>query len=304
MIELIDYYKNNLPTKPFYSKDLGMGLRIAKRDIALKFKHIQHNQPQMVYWLVLDMDKYYFYEDFFNLPMPNVVAYNKYGEDHDCAHSHLFFALKHPVCRSDAARTKPLKYLASIEHGLKTAFESDLNYSGLISKNFLHEDYRVQFLNPDLWELGEFKDWIDIPKKIPSQSESSGLGRNCDIFDRTRKIAYSEFHKYQNQSSFEKAVLGWCEEANSDYQEPLTINELKCIARSISKFCFKNMNKDHEQYIRDTHTSELQSERGKKNTSEQQSLKRKGYIKFNEEIQEKPLGFMKKANQRNISQIY
>lgn len=304
MIELIDYYKNNLPAKPFYSKDLGMGLRIAKRDIALKFKHIQHNQPQMVHWLVLDMDKYYFYEDFFNLPMPNVVAYNRYGEDHDCAHSHLFFALKHPVCRSDAARTKPLKYLAAIEHGLKTAFESDLNYSGLISKNFLHEDYRVQFLNPDLWELGEFKEWIDIPRKIPSQSESSGLGRNCDIFDRTRKIAYSEFHKYQNQSSFEKAVLDWCEEANSDYQEPLTINELKCIARSISKFCFKNMNKDHEQYIRDTHTSELQSERGKKNTSEQQSLKRKGYIKFNEEIQEKPLGFMKKANQRNISQIY
>ena len=304
MIELIDYYKNNLPTKPFYSKDLGTGLRIAKRDIALKFKHIQHNQPKMVHWLVLDMDKYYFYEDFFNLPMPNVVAYNKYGEDHDCAHSHLFFALKHPVCRSDAARTKPLKYLAAIEHGLKTAFESDLNYSGLISKNFLHEDYRVQFLNPDLWELGEFKEWIDIPRKIPSQSESSGLGRNCDIFDRTRKLAYSEFHKYQNQSSFEKDVLHWCQEVNSEYQEPLAINELKCIAQSISKFCFRNMSRDHERYIKDTHTSELQSERGKKNTSEQQSLKRKGYIKFNEEIQEKPLGFMKKANQRNISQIY
>ena len=285
MIELIDYYKNNLPAKPFYSKDLGTGLRIAKKEIALKFKHIQHNQPKMVHWLVLDIDKYYFYEDFFNLPMPNVVAYNKYGEDHDCAHSHLFFALQHPVCRSDAARTKPLKYLAAIEHGLKTAFESDLNYSGLISKNFLHEDYRVQFLNPDLWELGEFKEWIDIPRKIPSQSESSGLGRNCDIFDRTRKIAYSEFHKYQNQSGFEKAVLGWCEEANSDYQEPLTINELKCIARSISKFCFKNMNRDHEQYIRDTHTSELQSERGKRNTYEQQSLKRKGKFKLDEQAQ-------------------
>ena len=285
MIELIDYYKNNLPAKPFYSKDLGTGLRIAKRDIALKFKHIQHNQPKMVHWLVLDIDKYYFYEDFFNLPMPNVVAYNKYGEDHDCAHSHLFFALKHPVCRSDAARTKPLKYLAAIEHGLKTAFESDLNYSGLISKNFLHEDYRVQFLNPDLWELGEFKEWIDIPRKIPSQSESSGLGRNCDIFDRTRKIAYSEFHKYQNQSSFEKAVLGWCEEANSDYQEPLTINELKCIARSISKFCFRNMSRDHERYIKDTHTSELQSERGKRNTAVQQSLKRKGKFKLDEQAQ-------------------
>lgn len=285
MIELIDYYKNNLPAKPFYSKDLGTGLRIAKRDIALKFKHIQHNQPKMVHWLVLDIDKYYFYEDFFNLPMPNVVAYNKYGEDHDCAHSHLFFALKHPVCRSDAARTKPLKYLAAIEHGLKTAFESDLNYSGLISKNFLHEDYRVQFLNPDLWELGEFKEWIDIPRKIPSQSESSGLGRNCDIFDRTRKIAYSEFHKYQNQSSFEKAVLGWCEEANSDYQEPLTINELKCIARSISKFCFRNMSRDHERYIKDTHTSELQSERGKRNTAVQQSLKRKGKLKLDEQAQ-------------------
>ena len=285
MIELIDYYKNNLPAKPFYSKDLGTGLRIAKRDIALKFKHIQHNQPKMVHWLVLDIDKYYFYEDFFNLPMPNVVAYNKYGEDHDCAHSHLLFALKHPVCRSDAARTKPLKYLAAIEHGLKTAFESDLNYSGLISKNFLHEDYRVQFLNPDLWELGEFKEWIDIPRKIPSQSESSGLGRNCDIFDRTRKIAYSEFHKYQNQSSFEKAVLGWCEEANSDYQEPLTINELKCIARSISKFCFRNMSRDHERYIKDTHTSELQSERGKRNTAVQQSLKRKGKFKLDEQAQ-------------------
>ena len=80
-------------------------------------------------------------------------------------------------------------------------------------------------------------------------------------------------------------MLGWCEEANSDYQEPLTINELKCIARSISKFCFRNMSRDHERYIKDTHTSELQSERGKRNTAEQQSLKRKGKFKLDEQAQ-------------------
>jgi len=45
------------------------------------------------------------------------------------------------------------------------------------------------------------------------------------------------------------------------------------------------MSRDHERYIKDTHTSELQSERGKRNTVEQQSLKRKGKFKLDEQAQ-------------------
>lgn len=258
---IIEHYKEKLPKKPYRTNQKGF-LGIAKKEMAIKSKLLQHNQPCLIHWIVLDCDTEYAVEvaqeKHILIPIPNFVVYNT-----ENWHSHLFFGLQDPVCKSFNARQKPLHYLACINYSLNNMFDGDMSYGGLISKNPLHKSHKTQILNNKLWKLNDFKEYLRIPTSLPKKQEVMGLGRNCTIFDTVRKWAYKQVLAYRiagGRASFYQAVLKHCEHINNGFPVPLHYSELRGIAKSISNWVFDK----YTSRMSDDEFSKLQAERGRK----------------------------------------
>ncbi len=113
---------------------------------------------------------------------------------------------------------------------------------------------------------------MTLPKKLPDKAKFLGLGRNCTLFEVGRKYAYEQVFAFKtllDKDSFNKEVLSYIESNNHQFPEPLGINECKSIAKSISNWTWKHYrkkisDKEWKEYVQSTHTSEIQSKRGKK----------------------------------------
>ena len=160
-----------------------------------------------------------------------------------------------------AARAKPLRYLASIQYALCRAWDADKGYSGLISKNPVHQDWHTLQLRPEAWDLGELADWLDLPSKLPRKAQSVGLGRNCTLFDLLRYWAYDSVLEYRVSSNFktwQQDVLATAERFNT-FPEPLQRNEVKNTANSVAKWVWTNYTKRWT----DEKFSQIQAKRGR-----------------------------------------
>jgi Replicase family/Primase C terminal 1 (PriCT-1)/Homeodomain-like domain len=269
MGQQLELFKESLAHKPYCSNDLGYGLKILPKSLALQKKYLQHNKPLMAGWIVLDCDKAGAFElagQKSAVPPPNFIVYNQ-----ENGHCHIFYGLKAPVCTSELGRLKPLKLLSAIELALLDLFESDPLYTGLISKNPTHNAWELQEFQEDLWELGELQGWLDLNKSTKSKIVI-GVGRNCTIFDTVRKWAYKNVLSHRiagNLVSFQEQVYNQCYSINSNFLLPLLENELQAIAKSIAKWVWKKytgrLPEDQwAKYVADTHTPEIQAKRGKK----------------------------------------
>ena len=259
MLEQQQLFIKNLPDKPYCSNDLNYGVLIRPRTTALTMRHLQHNKPTSVSCLVLDLDSPLFWQLLENkfLPSPNLVAFNP--KNHHC---HLYYNLNTPVYTCQAARQKPLRYLAAVQYTLCHAWGADSAYSGLISKNPIHQDWRIIQLRAEAWDLGELADWLDLPSKLPRKAQSVGLGRNCTLFDMLRYWAYDNVLSYRIKGGYEqwhKAVLSTAESFNS-FPEPLLFNEVRSTGKSVAKWVWANYTKRWT----DEEFSQIQSERGRR----------------------------------------
>lgn len=265
-----NHFIANLPKKPYTTSNLDYGLKIRTIEAAIKNIYLQHNPPAQVVWLVFDCDKSNSYEVACQqayTPPPNLEVFNKAN-----GHSHLFYGLQAPVTTTEAARIKPIKYLAAIEYSLSQLLDADQSYAGLISKNPLHEHWHTIQRRDELWSLSELADWLDLPSKLPRKATVYGLGRNCSIFDTVRKWAYKEVLKYRlasNNTTFLQAVKQACSKVNSSFPTPLPEAEISAIAKSIAawvwdKYTARLREEDWKKYVQDTHTPEIQAIRGKR----------------------------------------
>ena len=258
MLEQKKLFIENLPKKPYCSNDLSYGLLIRPLLTAITMQHIQHNKPTSVSCLVLDLDTPFFWQLLENkvLPAPNLVAFNP--ENHHC---HLYYNLNTPVYTCQAARQKPLRYLAAIQYALCCVWGADAAYSGLISKNPIHKHWHTIQLRAESWDLGELTDWLELPKKLPRKARSVGLGRNCTLFDMLRYWAYDSVLEYRVSSNFktwQRDVLSAAEGFNS-FPEPLQYNEVKNTANSVAKWVWRNYTKRWT----DEEFSQVQANRGR-----------------------------------------
>ena len=108
-------FLRNLPHRPYCTDDKSSGLLIRPQATALGYRHIQYNPPPHVASLVFDLDKpdsYHAWQDA-GLPAPHWISVNRTN-----GHAHIGYMLATPVARTSAARQKPLRYLAAIEHVL------------------------------------------------------------------------------------------------------------------------------------------------------------------------------------------
>lgn len=239
-----DIFIDRMAHRPFCTNDFnkdGLFKRIKKE--ALNHQYIQHNDDAFVSSLVFDID----YEmgalawDFAGLPRPNIITQNITN-----GHAHLLYALSSPVCKTDAARIKPLKYLASIEKGMMRKLNADRSYSGLITKNPLNTHWRTIWGDNEPYELRYLRDFLDEDLILSSNIDNSyGLGRNVCLFNELRKIGYSKvlyYKKHDIYTDFYKFLLreAYIINHRNNTDNLLFENELNCIVKSICRWTWKN----------------------------------------------------------------
>lgn len=267
---LKELFSDKLAHRPYCSDNLDYGLAIRNKLIAKEKKYIQANQPFMVNWLCFDVDYAGVLETTFQekfLPAPNFLI-----ENPDNKHSHLLYGLVTGVCSSSHARHHPLQYLASVEYSLRKELKADEGFSGLIIKNPLNDNWNTYEIEKKLWDLGDLADYLILPKKLPKKAQLVGLGRNCTLFELARKFAYAQITLFRTTSTkemFHQCIMGYVQTQNTSFPQPLQFNECRSIAKSISNWTWKNYRQRMDDtawrdYVDKTHTSEIQSRRGKK----------------------------------------
>ncbi|UOO93766.1 replication initiation protein [Vitreoscilla stercoraria] len=263
LLEILEQISQSqsLPRKPYCSDNLSTGIYPRLQRIAITKRYIQLNPPSMQHWLVFDIDRpnsaYAWYDA--NLPTPFAVVVNESN-----THCHIIYRLESPVCTSDLAHEKPLRYLDAIQRAYTAKLQADVNYSGLIAKNpFSQNHWRVIYCAVNaLYTLDYLAEWVDltqVPKRCKNASEAVALGRNCYLFDSLRKVAYKSIREYRTGKvdTWRSHILDQAMSMNV-FSEPLPHSEIKGIAKSVANWTWKKMRHDTEAF------KQRQSVRGKK----------------------------------------
>jgi len=216
--------------------------------MALKSLYIQLNPPGFRWVMVFDLD----YRTGWGtgekagLPLPTWQVFNP-----DNGHSHIAYALKAPVCTSDAARLAPLRYIAAIEAAYRRRLRADPLYTGLITKNPERIDFwNIAYNDEDgdvTYTLDELAGYVSSELKAGMRKERpigdmAGLGRNCHIFETVRLWAYSAIRDYMwgRSGDWGNAVMEHCLTVNAGFDAPLYHREVRSIARSIADWTVKH----------------------------------------------------------------
>nr|WP_256467999.1 replication initiation protein [Yersinia ruckeri] len=257
-------FNDRLPLKPYFSDDLHFGVRIAGKERAILAKYIQFNQPHAMFWLGFDVDRLGAAIDWSdrNAPAPTLSITNP-----ENGHAHLLYALKTSIRTAPDGKMKPLKYAAAVENALRKKLDADVGYSGLICKNPNHGHWKIAVWQPELYTLDWLADSLDLNAANDKEIVADyGLGRNCTLFDKTRKWAYRAIrqgwpeYKQWLQSCYERAYA-----YNLQFAVPLDEKEVSGVAKSVAKWTSNKFSSaQFEKFVEITHSSGIQSIRGKK----------------------------------------
>ena len=241
-------FEDWLPARPYCTNDPAYGLGVRGRQLALRRAFLQLNTPHTYRWLSFDIDRpgAAFADEDANVAPPNVAVTNP-----DNGHAHLLYALRDPVHATFAARQAPLRYLADIELGMRRRLGADPGYTGLIAKNPLSRRWFARWAAPFPYTLEQLDRHLTRrdKRRISRCTEEIGLGRNCALFDALRRQAYRDIRDYKrlgaNQRHFQAHLEDLANELNHIYYGsptgPLGYGELRAIAKSVAKFCFRHM---------------------------------------------------------------
>ena len=268
MSAALQYFEENLPHRPYHTDDLAFGLRISGKGRALLARYIQQNQPHAQFWLVFDVDREGAAIDWSdrNAPAPNITVKNPVN-----GHAHLLYALNIAVRTAPDASVKALKYAAAVERSLCEKLCADVNYSGLICKNPFHLEWLVMEWREEAYTLDELADYLDLSASARrSIDKHYGMGRNCHLFEMTRKWAYRAIRQgWPAFSQWLDAVIQRVEMYNASLPVPLSPPECRAIGRSIAKYTYRKFSPEG--------FSAVQAARGRKggnaNSSENQAIK-------------------------------
>lgn len=274
----LQQFYDDLPIKP-YSSDSKDFCEIRSKAAGSKRPYIQSNHPLVIKWLVIDIDSplkntstqpYYDENLLFrcydrDLAEPNFIARNRKN-----GHVQYFYRLTDPVTMFTGSHAHPMRYLKALQYAYNVQLGGDMAFGGSLAKNPLDtETWDIFLTGAGSYTLNELAEYIDLndpqnkpPKKAKNDDHISpfaGLGRNCDTFDYLRFIAYSIAHN-MTYTALYKHLLALAIEFNSRFKQPLLLNEITCICRSIARFC--ESSPKYQEYTK--LFSEKQAEKGRK----------------------------------------
>ena len=186
---------DSLPNKPYCMDEVPGSMLIRTKAIAVKKPYIQVNPPLMTIYFVFDDDKENSALSWFDSDLPAPLWTTQNPESTRCHHC---YKLEIPVCTSEFASIKAIKYAQAVYYAYALKLGADLNYSHLITKNPLHPQWRTTYWVDRAYSLDYLADFVDLPKKIPKKLEVVGLGRNVTMFEKGRHWAYKAIRDYMH----------------------------------------------------------------------------------------------------------
>jgi len=234
------------PRRPYCTDDLARGLVIRSLQQAISKAYVQVNPPKLRVWALFDVDRpdaVASWDDA-DLPAPSWVTQNR-----ENGHAHLAYGLSAPVLVEGLeARQAPMRYLCAVESLMRAKLRADEGFGGLITKNPLHPLWRTLRGPMQSYELSELAEYLPgLEKHLPRRGrvENVGLGRNVTLFDHTRQWAYRGIRDYwggglDGWNRWMAACNGYALGLNGDFPTPLDPREVWWIARSVSKWTWRN----------------------------------------------------------------
>ena len=245
---------NKLPLRPYCSDNLDYGIAVRARQDALLKRYIQFNHPYYTNFLIFDLDYPAAYVEYFysmvGIPTPNLIL-----ENPENGHAHFIYQLETPIYNTDASNQKPIRYGNAVYNALSEVLGADRSYSGLIAKNAVHEHWRAHILRNEPYTLKQLSEHLELSGKDLKPNikleEAFGLGRNCYLFDTVRLWAYVEVRSYRTKGFQEwfNSVYKQCCSVNGVFKQPMQLNEVKSIAKSISKWVWKKDPYCYQEFI-------------------------------------------------------
>ncbi len=113
----------------------------------------------------------------------------------------------------------------------------------MLTKNPLHAHWQNTIWAQYEYSLDELEQYLDLRGHPKKGLEIYGLGRNCELFDNTRKWAYKairEFWQPEYKANWNNAVYSHIEALNGQFITPLPVSEIKSISKSIANWTFKH----------------------------------------------------------------
>lgn len=253
-ITALEQISDKFPNKPYCSDDLSYGVKVRPKAIALLKRYIQINHPYYTNFLIFDLDSSTAYIDLFyefvGVPTPNLIIENPIN-----GHAHYIYQLATPIYCTDASKPKPIQYGHAVYTALREVLKADKGYTGLITKNALHEHWRTHLLREEPYTLAQLAERLDLTQhkitKPIAPDDAVGLGRNCCIFHTVRKWAYVEIRKYRGSTynAWLQAVVDRCVALNGEFTLPMNYNEVKGIAKSIARWTWKRDSYCYQEFI-------------------------------------------------------
>ena len=110
-------------------------------------------------------------------PQPNRLVINQKN-----GHAHALYFLAAGVCRTSAARLKPLRYLSALEGALCRQLDADPSFAGLVTKNPVHDSWETLVVHDHQYSLAELAELLDLKSAANEKAyRDAGLGRNVTL---------------------------------------------------------------------------------------------------------------------------
>lgn len=229
-----------LPLKPYCANDLEYGLKIRSREHAVECRYLQINLPQLVSWLLLDVDRPGAADCWMDaaLPEPTWTCMNPAN-----GHAHICWQLASPVWIGSPEHQHPARYLAAIEGAFIDRTSADAAYGGLITKNPGNSSWITSYRRDRCYDLHELAEYVDLSRSSTRQLRaSSGIGRNVTLFDSLRRWAYQHVGHWRKHACFD----AWSRELRSiatemnGFSSPLFERELAHVAKSVATWVWNH----------------------------------------------------------------
>lgn len=268
-LELAESFYDSLPKRPYATDDFDYGVQIHSKKNAIKKKHLSLNHKYITQWVTFDIDRNGAVADLLydttGVQTPNLVV-----ENTENGHAHFLYKLQTPVYRSENASTKPINYLSAIYAEMRGLLGADTAYTGLISKNPMHEHWRTQELRTQPYSLADLARNLDLDVTVKhiakiSVEEAYYEGRNVKLFNELREWSYVAVRDYRGKTYalWLQACIDYCMQLNGILVHKLGYGEIKQIAKSVSKFTWKNDGYCYQEFIdRQTRLGKLGASKG------------------------------------------
>lgn len=240
----IELFRNNLPQICACTDELGVTLYRMKSAAEL-MRYIGPNQPNSINYIVHDLDKplsVLAWEDH-NCPPPNIVTINP-----DNGHAHYLHALATPVHFNPQSSRKAQRYLGAVDIALGRKLGADRGYTGTLTKNPLNPYWPAYCFSDVAYDLDTLASHLDLDPEMMDLRRhlpSEGLGRNCNLFDNLRFVAYRERRNaaqgWFGYEFFLTYLEGQARRFNQDFPTPLGEREVHGIAKSIARWTWDNL---------------------------------------------------------------